>query len=459
IMATEDASASSNATACTVLTWQERNEQGERYLNWASNHAHVKLHTTTVPDCILPKGYQCILHDVQVKVKHGPDDAVYDRHADLRKMVARGNTVLEVRLQGKMHRDEGAGDSKASCLQSAPPGTYVALKALKKFTGGSGDDDDRSDCVADQVWHQYFSKPIASATRLVRTRKANGEALHVAVIRLGGVDYFLGGSKNTHILFRQFEDLQHFTHDRCRVARKFCADFLCYFDQLPADNRKAFVDYLREQFVTAVFEILYSDHQHIELLTNKVPIPKFITFTSHDIDSVSMSYMPPDSAIDLARDSFGLDPTSYEVCEPSEFESVCELIRRGHGYEGEVLYFIDASNEVIGLLKKKTAWYILIRALREKIKSAASLGAKRPGQFDANMHQKNIHKRIREIQNWLGLSSEITQRWQQIGADLLNFCVRRLSTQRDQFKDLVFNQFPVVWKQFLDETGTDDSVF
>ena len=31
-------------------------------------------------------------------------------------------------------------------------------------------------------------------------------------------------------------------------------------------------------------------------------------------------------------------------------------IRQGYQYEGEVLYFLDESGSVMGLLKKKTIW-------------------------------------------------------------------------------------------------------
>ena len=31
-------------------------------------------------------------------------------------------------------------------------------------------------------------------------------------------------------------------------------------------------------------------------------------------------------------------------------------IRQAYGYEGEVLYFLDEAQSVIGLLKKKTIW-------------------------------------------------------------------------------------------------------
>ncbi len=36
--------------------------------------------------------------------------------------------------------------------------------------------------------------------------------------------------------------------------------------------------------------------------------------------------------------------------------------------EGAVAYFLDAAGRVIGLWKLKTAWYILVRAIREKVR-------------------------------------------------------------------------------------------
>jgi hypothetical protein len=38
----------------------------------------------------------------------------------------------------------------------------------------------------------------------------------------------------------------------------------------------------------------------------------------------------------------GLKTVSYEVIEASEAESRMEVVRKGYGYEGEVLYFMDS---------------------------------------------------------------------------------------------------------------------
>ena len=51
-------------------------------------------------------------------------------------------------------------------------------------------------------------------------------------------------------------------------------------------------------------------------------------------------------------------------------------VRKEYGFEGEVMYFVDKKDHVIGLLKKKTAWYILARAIREKASAAVSAFSK-----------------------------------------------------------------------------------
>ena len=44
------------------------------------------------------------------------------------------------------------------------------------------------------------------------------------------------------------------------------------------------------------------------------------------------------------------------------------------------MYFINEKGNVIGLLKKKTAWYVLARAIREKARNAVSRFVKSPSE-------------------------------------------------------------------------------
>ena len=44
------------------------------------------------------------------------------------------------------------------------------------------------------------------------------------------------------------------------------------------------------------------------------------------------------------------------------------------------MYFINEKGNVIGLLKKKTAWYVLARAIREKARNAVRGFVKTPSE-------------------------------------------------------------------------------
>ena len=55
------------------------------------------------------------------------------------------------------------------------------------------------------------------------------------------------------------------------------------------------------------------------------------------------------------------------MIEADAVEERMVRVREGRDYEGEVLYFMDRDNNTVGLLKKKTTWYIMLRAIREKV--------------------------------------------------------------------------------------------
>lgn len=82
-------------------------------------------------------------------------------------------------------------------------------------------------------------------------------------------------------------------------------------------------------------------------------------------------------------------------------------IRAHINYEGKVLYFLDARGNVFGVIKKKTAWYIILRALREK---ACCFSAPKSSQPLSDITKK-VTKRIAEIQVWLGFSDEYRKKW------------------------------------------------
>src|ERR1700755_2019524 len=74
--------------------------------------------------------------------------------------------------------------------------------------------------------------------------------------------------------------------------------------------------------------------------------------------------------------------------------------------EGLVLYYL-IKDKTIGLTKVKTIWYIIVRAIREKIKCSVSYKKKKPLSDRIN----DIKTRLDEIQKWLGFCNKCLDKW------------------------------------------------
>lgn len=174
---------------------ETRSQSARNWLSWTSCQSQLRSVTSTVPAGILPSHVEADLTDVKVHSR-GPDDKVYDANPKFRRRVARGNCVMEL-------RDSQSCDTYADCV----------IFALKKFTGGLGDDDDR-DIDDGFKFQKYFVRPIGDANRVICTRKMNGEAAHFAVRWLYDRFYVIAGSKNVHLLYWTKEDIQKYSDTR-----------------------------------------------------------------------------------------------------------------------------------------------------------------------------------------------------------------------------------------------------
>ncbi|XP_067933091.1 uncharacterized protein [Watersipora subatra] len=402
------------------------------FVNWAKCHDDLKVIEQKVPDGILPDGVSGMLADVKV-FSRGPDDAVYDADQELREKVARGNTFLQL------------DDKPWQCI----------IYALKKFTGGMGDDDDRSSGGDDVIWKRYFTKSLDETSYVITLRKANGEAAHMSCIKIHGVHYICMGSKNVHLLVRKMSDIDKYSGERYQIAKEIAHSIFSFFKAIGQEKVVRLLNFLSETRLTVVMEILNPDHQHVEDLSylgDKSAL-KFIAWTSTDVSAKSeLCVLPPDIACDLAAD-LGFDPVGYMVMTTSEAESYMLEIRKQHGFEGDVFYYMDCDHNVIGLLKKKTAWYIMCRAIREKVRNSL----RRKQGFDEATTRERICQRIGEIQKWLDLSDSSTDQWKNLGKAYLKFVAEELRQGKITFGD-VANKFPVTWTRFLKEKDLVDNI-
>ena len=69
------------------------------------------------------------------------------------------------------------------------------------FTGGLGDEDEDQP-ESNKTWLNYFIQPIDTASEIICTEKANGEAAHLSARFIGNRFYLILGSKNVHMMIR-----------------------------------------------------------------------------------------------------------------------------------------------------------------------------------------------------------------------------------------------------------------
>lgn len=120
---------------------------------------------------------------------------------------------------------------------------------------------------------------------------------------------------------------------------------------------------------TFIMEYLQPTSQHVEYFDFEEAIPQFITFVpTSATEPAGLSHgMHPAFCFKIAE-AFALPSVHYEEFKPEDLDGVMMDIRGDYGKEGRVLYFLDEHSRVFGLLKKKTVWYVMVRAIREKVR-------------------------------------------------------------------------------------------
>lgn len=373
-----------------------------------------------------------------------------------RENVARGNTILYLNnlSDGQVSRD---------CM----------IFALRKFTGGMGDEDEDQP-ENNKVWTDYFLKPLESSSKVICTRKANGEAAHLGIRWIKDRFVLCVGSKNVHMLISNRADIEKYSDGRFQVARYIAEAVFNLLDSLPQESLSFLCNFMHYTRFTAVFEVLNPSNQHVEDLSHlKSTELRFISWTNSYEDRKCNSYsycaMNPKSGIDLAR-GIGFKTVEYEVIKPTDIDDRMNKIRHDYGYEGEVLYFLDNSENVIGLLKKKTAWYIVARAIREQAANALNAWNKNgASNYDPIGSEERMIKRLKAIKAWLDLPDECMEAWLKIGKGFLKWMIELADkgdkeSHEDKDKDLLRNdlelrsKFPRHWKAYLEYSQQTDII-
>ncbi|KAK7074399.1 hypothetical protein SK128_008883 [Halocaridina rubra] len=404
--------------------------------SFCKESTHVKLTEYKVPDIVLPVGYSATLFDAKVKCK-GPDDTVYKNNPKMRRLIARGTTMIQ--LEG--------------------PESYfdTVVYANKKFIGGVGDEDETQP-ENDLIWQQYCLQPPEVAKEVVCMTKLNGEAAHFSGRYIGGKFYIFTGSKNTHMMIKKKEEVDLYSDSRFSVARTVAKAVCEALEEMDPSRRHWLFSFLHHTKCTAVCEILQPDYQHIvELSYLEKPEINFIAFTptASQSQELSLTALPPHHNLDLIR-ALNLKCADYTIINSSNILAHRDEVRAQYCKEGEVFYYLNNSGETIGIAKAKTVWYILLRALREKVVYSFTV-AKKNGKFDLTTRTNAIFKRFNEIRNWLHFSDSCLQQWKDLAKSFMLWLNNECSSGRLQSQN-IRPRFPVIWRNFLDTTESNDKI-
>ncbi|XP_045128705.1 uncharacterized protein LOC123514706 [Portunus trituberculatus] len=438
----------SNQTLCPQLQTQmecsiaetEESRRAEELLSFANSKKSEKLLSVisaAVPSSILPPGCCADLFDIRAG-RSGPDDRIYNKHADIRMMIPRGATILEWR-------------SKKSSWSS------VVIYGHKKFTGGIGDEDNEQP-ENNEKWREYFIAEPSEATSVVCMDKLNGEAAHISCRYIDDQFYLIVGSKNVHMLIRGSCDIDQYEGSRYVYAKAIAATVCDTLASLDARKRHLLLSFLHHTRCTLVGEILQEKSQHIvnlSHLTKPQVVIIAMTPTYTGCQEKSLLAVPPHHLLDFCC-ALGLRTVTYTVIPVTQAMDQKALVRRKIDSEGEVFYYLDKNDDTIGLVKVKTVWYVILRALREKAVYSFTTGKKK-SHWDISDCVRSTHKRFTEIQKWLKFSDEYLHSWQNLARNFLHWLNEEVKARKEE-PGKIRPAFPMIWNKFLRTTKQLDQI-
>lgn len=451
-------------------------EQAHNFISFVENNRFLKISTKTLELPSIQYKHSNLLitvYDVKVFSK-GPDDKIYASTNDnkvpdnekIRNWITRGCILVNVKDKNTnqdIYWNLFQGLCKFSGMTDEDDDDISALNEKKSNNKKSDQDSENSEDLSNSsnneeiqdVSYNFFNSskrdpffilPFGEATKIVNTRKENGKACHLAVFEIENngenIRFYVSGSKNVHIVFRTLEDIPDDNILHNRAARSM----IKMISELKDSEKEKFLSLLSKTGFVANFEFLLPEDQHIVDYQLKEDTPRFLTFSGRRILNDSFinvfgKCVNPMEAISWAK-SIGL-PVA-EVCDeydmnPQNLKKIIDQVRQEEKSEGSVFYFIK-NQKVIGLWKLKSLWYIMFRAIREKI-------VRLPIDYN-----KLIKKRFKDIQNWVRLTNEEVLKWRIIAAKLYEYHIDLIKNQDLENSHIeIRGSFAVNLRKFLDK--------
>ncbi|CAL4108015.1 unnamed protein product, partial [Meganyctiphanes norvegica] len=380
----------------------------------------VRIVTQNVPDGILPKHYTAKLHDIKVGGQ-GPDDTIYNQDADIRKFISRGTTLMSIEVNNSQENLD------------------AVIYANRKFTGDIGDEDE-SQPESNVIWRRYCLDNPDEADTIVAMEKLNGEAAHFSGRFIEGKFYIITGSKNVHMIISCEEDIKKYEEVRYTHAKVIARAVWKQLIQMQENNRQILFSLLHHTKCTVVCEILLPHNQHIVNISSvKEPSLQVLTITPTVSDNaeISLTALPPHHWLELAS-ALGFNVAPYQIIDRNGVDNFIQKSHNEIHKEGYVLYYLKNSNcyeNIIGMAKTKTFWYVMLRALREKAVFAFNAARKKNGWSLEDIID-STHERFNEIQIWLKFNNEYLTKWNKLSNEFLKWLNGEINTNSEAAENI-----------------------
>ena len=415
-----------------------------------------------------------LMHDIKVGKRGKPDDAVYLKSAYARQWLPRGNCIAEWQAQDTTY-------------------FFPLIRGYRKFTGQEDDEELKEQTQSSDIeLSKFFIKPQSQSKWVIVTSKENGETGHLSVLKTSNGEFvYVLGSKNTHLLAREFDDIERARENQKKsdksdtffAAGIIAAAIMRMILGLSSHNHNVLCEFLWQTRATASFEVLCPSHQHVQLLDGlNVDTPVFygLSLMTLNCQEGTEICVNPVLLYEFMR-KLGVRIVTYEIInlDNNTFEDTLECNKGAHQCEGNVHLFLDEAATVIGMQKHKSVWYVCLRAIREKAKTfCRTLNSKKPSKGRSKptapkealeTAKESMHKRFQAIARFVQISDEISNAYEALGQQFIEYLFekelfRGVAAGKDDEKKCkqaateVAFRFPVVWKRFLEESGLNDSI-
>ncbi|RXG54766.1 hypothetical protein Avbf_06696 [Armadillidium vulgare] len=387
----------------------------------------LKVTCVTVPKDILPPNYSCTLYDVKIS-SNKSDDFIYKENKWIRDNVTRGMNFMELTQKEENFFDFG-------------------IYANKKFMGENGDEDYLEQLDIDKMCEKFFLDSPMNATEVICMTKLDGEVGHFSVRKIGEEYYIIAGSKNVHILYKTYTDIEKYTESRFSVAKELAKSVLDIFYKMDESKRRILEHFLNTTKSTIVCELLKPHHQHIincsHLRKSTIYGLMMTSLPGEEGTNNSLTTIPPNMCLEYFK-FFGISTPDYYSISVNDVKENIDKMRRFKQIEGFVLYYL-IKDRTIGLTKVKTIWYVIVRAIREKSEYNCKKKKKKPLPDRIN----EIKTRLDGIQKWLGFCDKCLDKWKDLGEAFLCWISQEIEENRNISKNNR-PEFNMIWKEFVE---------